>query len=68
MPTGLDPITADVINRLIVERVKALGAITISITHDMSSAHKIADEIAMIYDDKIIWRGPADTISGSGNP
>ncbi len=66
--TGLDPITADVINRLIIERVKALGATAISITHDMNSARKIADEIAMIHQGRIIWRGPADTISHSGNP
>jgi phospholipid/cholesterol/gamma-HCH transport system ATP-binding protein len=66
--TGLDPITADVINRLIVERVKALGATAISITHDMNSARKIADEIAMIYDGKIIWRGSADAITRSGDP
>lgn len=66
--TGLDPITADVINRLIVERVKALGATAISITHDMGSARKIADDIAMIYRGEIIWRGPAGDIGHSGNP
>ncbi len=42
--TGLDPIMADVINNLIVDCVKRLGATTISITHDMASARKIADE------------------------
>ena len=41
--TGLDPIMADVINNLIVDCVKRLGATTISITHDMASARKIAD-------------------------
>jgi phospholipid/cholesterol/gamma-HCH transport system ATP-binding protein len=66
--TGLDPITADVINRLIVERVVDLGATAISITHDMNSARKIADEIAMIFEGKIIWRGAADEIGRSGNP
>jgi phospholipid/cholesterol/gamma-HCH transport system ATP-binding protein len=66
--TGLDPITADVINNLIVERVKEAGASAISITHDMNSARKIADEIAMLHDGKIIWRGPADAISDAGNP
>jgi len=66
--TGLDPITADVINTLISERVRALGATAISITHDMASAKKIADEVAMIYDGKIIWRGAADEITNSGNP
>ena len=66
--TGLDPITADVINRLIVDRVKAVGATAISITHDMVSARKIADEIAMIHQGRIVWRGPASEIGASGNP
>jgi phospholipid/cholesterol/gamma-HCH transport system ATP-binding protein len=65
--TGLDPIMADVINNLIVDCVKRLGATTISITHDMASARKIADDIAMIYKGQIIWQGPARTIGESGN-
>lgn len=65
--TGLDPITADAINDLIVEQAKALGAATISITHDMASARKIADEIAMLFEGKIIWRGPAASVDHSGN-
>jgi phospholipid/cholesterol/gamma-HCH transport system ATP-binding protein len=66
--TGLDPIMADVINNLIVDCVKRLGATTISITHDMASARKIADDIAMIYKGEILWQGPANTIDASGNP
>jgi phospholipid/cholesterol/gamma-HCH transport system ATP-binding protein len=66
--TGLDPIMADVINNLIVDCVKRLGATTISITHDMASARKIADDIAMIYKGEILWQGPAKTIDTSGNP
>ena len=65
--TGLDPIMADVINRLIVECVKDLGATTITITHDMSSVRKIADKAAMLYKGKIIWQGPRDDIDNSGN-
>ncbi len=65
--TGLDPIMADVINELIVERVQELGATALSITHDMASARKIADDIAMIYRGQIIWRGPAADIDNSGN-
>jgi phospholipid/cholesterol/gamma-HCH transport system ATP-binding protein len=65
--TGLDPITADVINDLIVHVVKSLGATAVSITHDMASARKIADDIAMIYDGRIIWRGAATSIDASGN-
>ncbi|MBG1231111.1 ABC transporter ATP-binding protein [Aestuariivirga litoralis] len=66
--TGLDPIMADVINNLIVDSVKRLGATTISITHDMASARKIADDIAMIYKGQIIWHGPAQSVDHSGNP
>ena len=65
--TGLDPIMADVINDLIVEASKKLGATTLSITHDMASARKIADNIAMIYQGKIIWCGDAKDIDHSGN-
>lgn len=65
--TGLDPIMADVINNLIVDCVKRLGATAISITHDMASARKIADDIAMIHKGQIIWQGPAKTIDQSGN-
>jgi phospholipid/cholesterol/gamma-HCH transport system ATP-binding protein len=65
--TGLDPITADAINDLIVEMVKELGCAAVSITHDMASARKIADEIAMIHDGRIVWRGPASAIDSSGN-
>jgi phospholipid/cholesterol/gamma-HCH transport system ATP-binding protein len=66
--TGLDPITADAINDLIVEMVRGLGAAAVSITHDMASARKIADEIAMLFEGKIIWRGPAAEVDRSGNP
>lgn len=65
--TGLDPIMADVINDLIVETSKGLGATTLSITHDMASARKIADQIAMIYKGRIIWVGDAKDIDHSGN-
>ena len=65
--TGLDPIMSDVINDLIVKCSAELGATTITITHDMASARKIADRIAMIYDGKIIWEGPRKDIDKSGN-
>ncbi len=65
--TGLDPIMADVINNLIVDCVKRLGATTISITHDMASARKIGDDIAMIYKGEIIWQGLAKMVDRSGS-
>ena len=65
--TGLDPIMADVINDLIVKCCKELGATALSITHDMASARKIADRIAMLYKGRLIWVGPAKDIDRSGN-
>jgi phospholipid/cholesterol/gamma-HCH transport system ATP-binding protein len=65
--TGLDPIMADIINDLIIKCVRDLGATALSITHDMTSARKIADIIAMIHDGRIIWAGPVSEIDHSGN-
>jgi phospholipid/cholesterol/gamma-HCH transport system ATP-binding protein len=65
--TGLDPIMADIINDLIVSTVKDVGATALSITHDMVSARKISDRIAMLYGGKIIWQGPTAEIDNSGN-
>jgi len=65
--TGLDPIMGDVINDLILKCVRQLGATAMSITHDMASARKISDRIAMIYKGRIIWSGPTSEIDRSGN-
>ena len=51
--TGLDPITADSINDLIVDLRKKLGVTSVAITHDMQSAYKISDRIAMLYKGEI---------------
>jgi len=66
--TGLDPIMADVINRLIREQVTDLGLTALTITHDMASARKIADSIAMIHKGRIIWHGPVQDIDMPNNP
>ena len=66
--TGLDPIMADIINDLVISTVKTVGATALSITHDMVSARKISDKIAMLYGGKIIWQGPTGEIDRSGNP
>lgn len=66
--TGLDPIMADVINDLIVKCTKEVGATALSITHDMASARKIADRIAMLYKGRLIWVGAAKEVDHSGNP
>jgi phospholipid/cholesterol/gamma-HCH transport system ATP-binding protein len=66
--TGLDPIMGDVINDLIVKSVREVGATAVSITHDMASARKIADRIAMLHGGRIVWTGSATEIDCSGNP
>ena len=65
--TGLDPIMADVINDLIIKITREVGATALSITHDMASARKIANRIAMLFDGKIIWSGPTGEIDESNN-
>lgn len=59
---------ADVINNLIVKCVQDVGATALSITHDMASARKIADRIAMLYQGKIIWHGSPEEIDETDNP
>jgi phospholipid/cholesterol/gamma-HCH transport system ATP-binding protein len=65
--TGLDPVMGDVIDKLIIKCVRELGATALTITHDMNSAKRIGDRIAMLYDGHIIWIGPADTVDASGH-
>lgn len=64
--TGLDPIMADVINNLIVAVNKEVGATALTITHDMGSAVKIGDRVAMIYQGKVVWAGPASDVKNTG--
>ena len=66
--TGLDPIMSNVINDLIIKVRDDLGATTITITHDMQSARKIANEVAFLYDGKIIWNGEIEEMDGAKNP
>ena len=66
--TGLDPIMADVINDLIIESARGLGATALTITHDMASARKIADRIAMLYKGKIIWQGTVKEMDKTDDP
>jgi phospholipid/cholesterol/gamma-HCH transport system ATP-binding protein len=65
--TGLDPIMGAVIDGLIVDCVKRLGATAVSITHDMASARRIGDTAAMIHKGRIVWTGPAATLGQTGN-
>jgi phospholipid/cholesterol/gamma-HCH transport system ATP-binding protein len=66
--TGLDPITADAINDLIIDLRKKLGVTSVAITHDMHSAYKISDRIAMLYKGEIQEIGTPEEIKGTTNP
>jgi len=66
--TGLDPITADAINDLIVDLRERLKVTSVAITHDMHSSYKIADSISMLYQGKIIATGTPDGIRHTDNP
>lgn len=65
--TGLDPIMADVINDLIIHLKKTIKVTSIAVTHDMKSAYKISDRIAMLYNGKIIETGSPDQIKSTKN-
>jgi phospholipid/cholesterol/gamma-HCH transport system ATP-binding protein len=66
--TGLDPIMADAINELIIKLKEELQVTGVAITHDMVSAYKIADRIAMLYEGKILQVGSPEAIKTTGNP
>lgn len=66
--TGLDPINADIINELVLKLQRELGETTIVVTHDMTSAYKIADRIIMLHKGKIIADGNSDHIRNHPHP
>src|SRR3989338_3814960 len=66
--TGVDPIMADAINDLIVELNHKLKVTSIVVTHDMVSAYKIANRIAMLYKGGIIATGSPDEIKNMKDP
>lgn len=66
--TGLDPIRADVINELILKLQRELGVTSVVVTHDMTSAYKIADRIVMLHNGKIIADGDTEHIRNHPHP
>jgi phospholipid/cholesterol/gamma-HCH transport system ATP-binding protein len=66
--TGLDPIMADVINNLIVKLDQDLDITSVVVTHDLASAYKVADRIAMLHDGVVIWEGTPDEIRNTDHP
>jgi phospholipid/cholesterol/gamma-HCH transport system ATP-binding protein len=65
--TGLDPIMADVINRLIRSLQKRIGVTSIVVTHDLHSAMTVGDELALIHGGKVVFTGTPSEASGTGN-
>jgi phospholipid/cholesterol/gamma-HCH transport system ATP-binding protein len=66
--TGLDPVISDVIAELIVEMDRTLNTTTVTITHDMKVAFKIADRVAMLYKGRIVEEGTPEIFQQSKNP
>jgi phospholipid/cholesterol/gamma-HCH transport system ATP-binding protein len=66
--TGLDPVTTAVIDRLIVRMSDELGVTGVVITHDMTSAFRISDRVAMLYDGRIRFEGTPDEMKATDDP
>jgi len=66
--TGIDPIMGDIINDLIIALRDRLKVTSVVVTHDMRSAYKVADRIAMLYNGSIVEVGSPESIRQSSNP
>ena len=66
--SGLDPVTTTVIDRLIMKMKQELGVTSLVITHDMDSAYRISDRIAMLYDGRVLEEGEPEEIRRTTNP
>lgn len=66
--TGLDPITSDAINDLIIECNQKLGVTSIVVTHDMTSAYKVGNRFAMLHEGQVIFTGTTDEVRNTNHP
>ena len=66
--SGLDPVTSDLVNRLIIRMREQLGLTSVVVTHDMTSAYKVAQRVAMLDEGRIIAVGTPDAIRASTDP
>jgi phospholipid/cholesterol/gamma-HCH transport system ATP-binding protein len=66
--TGLDPVSADVINELILRTQRALNTTAVVVTHDMASVNKVADRVVMLFEGRLIIDGTPDEIRASTDP
>jgi len=66
--TGLDPVTAHIIDRLIVEMKRKLGVTSVVVSHDMEGVYRVADRVAMLYDGRVIATGTPDEFREAADP
>jgi phospholipid/cholesterol/gamma-HCH transport system ATP-binding protein len=66
--TGLDPIMADVINRLIRSMQRRMGVTSVVVTHDMRSAYDVGDRLALLHQGRLAFVGTPDQVRASGDP
>ena len=66
--TGLDPTNVKRIDELILGLQERLGVTSLVVTHDMDSAFRVSDRLAMLYDRKIVWAGFKDEVENADNP
>jgi phospholipid/cholesterol/gamma-HCH transport system ATP-binding protein len=66
--TGLDPITTDYVDSMIVSTKERLGVTSMVISHDIASSFKVADRLAVLHDGRILAQGPPEEVRGSRDP
>jgi phospholipid/cholesterol/gamma-HCH transport system ATP-binding protein len=66
--TGLDPITTDYVDEMILDAKKKLGVTSVVISHDIASAFKVADKIAFLSQGRIVEQGPPSQLRRSEHP
>jgi phospholipid/cholesterol/gamma-HCH transport system ATP-binding protein len=66
--TGLDPVTAHIIDRLIVDLRAKLGVTSVVVSHDMEGVYRVADRVAMLYDGRVIAMGTPEDFRTSADP
>ena len=66
--TGLDPTNVKRIDQLILDLQARLGVTSLVVTHDMGSAFRVSDRLAMLYEKKIVWTGWKDEAETASDP
>ncbi|WP_373045486.1 ABC transporter ATP-binding protein [Vulgatibacter sp.] len=66
--TGLDPITTDNVDEMILDAKRELGVTSVVISHDIGSAFKVADQMAFLHHGRIVAYGPPEAVRQSTHP